>query len=98
MFFRDNFYQFGELRSINIVKASQCAFVQFTQRNAAEAAAEKTFNNLVIRERKLNIKWGKSQAQLGVGGKDGSVLESDAPKADPVPGLPGGKSRNSYIS
>jgi len=84
---KDNFYQFGELRSVNVVKSSQCAFVQFTQRSAAEAAAEGTFNKLIIRDRKLNIKWGKNQAQQGQREVASNVPAE--PRTKPVPGLPG---------
>lgn len=90
LFNRDQFYQFGELRSVSIVKTSQCAFVQYTQRSAAETAAEKTFNKLIINGKRWNIKWGKSQAQMGMGGKDGSKLEGEEGHTNPVPGLPGG--------
>lgn len=72
------------------MKASQCAFVQYTQRSAAEAAAEKTFNKLIINGKRWNIKWGKSQAQMGMGGKDGTKLEGEEGHTNPVPGLPGG--------
>lgn len=40
---RDAFYSFGELRSIRIVPGKDFAFVQFTTRQAAEAAAEALF-------------------------------------------------------
>lgn len=42
---------------------AQCAFVQFTTRDAAEHASEKTFNRLVIGGKRLAIKWGKSQGK-----------------------------------
>ena len=84
---RDHFYQFGEIRSITIVQRQQCAFVQFTTRAAAEAAAEKTFNKLIINGRRLNIKWGRSQAQQSMLKRDG---EDDDSNLEPVPGLPGG--------
>ena len=45
---RDHFYQFGEIRNISVVNKQQCAFVQFTTRAGAEAAAEKSFNKLII--------------------------------------------------
>lgn len=54
-------------------------------------AAEKTFGNLVIKDRRLNINWGKSQAQMGPSGKDGTVDEDEEKANPPVPGLPGGK-------
>lgn len=40
---RDAFYTFGELRSIRIVPGKDFAFVQFTTREAAEAAAEQLY-------------------------------------------------------
>lgn len=40
---RDAFYHFGELRSIRIVPGKDFAFVQFTTRQAAEAAAEQLY-------------------------------------------------------
>ncbi|XP_063443944.1 pre-mRNA-splicing factor RBM22-like [Mytilus trossulus] len=84
---KDQFYQFGEIRSVNIVTKQQCAFVQFTTRAAAETAAEKSFNKLILGGRRLTIKWGKSQAQQGAPvKKDG---EEDEAELEPVPGLPG---------
>jgi len=53
---RNHFYQFGEIRQITMAQKSGCAFVQFTRRGAAEAAAEKSFNKVVIKGRKLTIK------------------------------------------
>ncbi|CAL8139338.1 unnamed protein product [Orchesella dallaii] len=79
---RDHFYQFGEIRSITIVQKQQCGFVQFTSRAAAEVAAEKSFNKLIIMGRRLTVRWGKSQAKQTSISDDGSHLP-------PVPGLPG---------
>ncbi|XP_055384543.1 pre-mRNA-splicing factor RBM22 [Condylostylus longicornis] len=66
---RDNFYQYGEIRSIVLVPRQQCAFVQYTKRSAAELAAEKTFNKLVMHGRKITIKWAHSQAKQNQFGK-----------------------------
>ncbi|CAL1530111.1 unnamed protein product [Lymnaea stagnalis] len=82
---RDYFYQFGEIRSINLAK-QQCAFVQFTTRAAAEAASEKAFNKLILNGRRLNIKWGRSQGQQAVQGKKEETLALTS--LEPVPGLP----------
>lgn len=60
---RDYFYQFGEIRNITVVQKQQCAFVQFTNRSAAEVAAEKSFNKLILLGRRLTVRWGKSQAK-----------------------------------
>lgn len=80
---RDYFYQFGEIRSVSLVPKQQCAFVQYTTRAAAEAAAEKTFNKLILGGRRLTIKWGRSQ------GRTGPSLAHTAENYEPVPGLPG---------
>ncbi|KAJ8023078.1 Pre-mRNA-splicing factor RBM22 [Holothuria leucospilota] len=83
---KDHFYQFGEIRSISVIPKQQCAFVTFAQRSAAELAAEKSFQKLIIRGRRLNVKWGKSFAQ-----QDDKKKTSDDGQAafEPVPGLPG---------
>ena len=86
--FRDHFYQYGEIRSINVVPKQQCAFIQFTSRHPAEAAAEKSFNKLIINGRRLNIKWGKSQGQTGI--QEEKEEEDETLELEPVPGLPGG--------
>ncbi|XP_071953548.1 pre-mRNA-splicing factor RBM22-like [Antedon mediterranea] len=84
---RDHFYQFGEIRNINVVQKQQCAFVQFTARNSAELAADRSFQKLIIKGRRLNIKWGKSQAQQAIGGKKDDTENEVHYEA--VPGLPG---------
>lgn len=80
---RDNFYQYGEIRTVTLVPKQQCAFVQFTKRSAAELAAEKTFNKLVLGGKRLSIRWAYSQAKQ---------TNTNMPKVnrsfDPVPGLP----------
>ncbi|XP_022319025.2 pre-mRNA-splicing factor RBM22-like [Crassostrea virginica] len=83
---KDHFYQFGEIRMINVVAKQQCAFVQFTTRSSAEAAAEKSFNKLIVGGRRLTIKWGRSQGQQLALKKEG---EEDDKDLEPVPGLPG---------
>ncbi|WAQ97502.1 RBM22-like protein [Mya arenaria] len=84
---KDYFYQFGEIRSINVVSKQQCAFVQFTMRSSAETASEKSFNKLILNGRRLNIKWGKSQGQQGGDREEGR--EDEHLGLEPVPGLPG---------
>ncbi|XP_062523411.1 pre-mRNA-splicing factor RBM22-like [Corticium candelabrum] len=79
----DNFYQYGEIRSITVVPKQNCAFVTFTTRQAAEAAADGTFNKLVIKQQRLKILWGKAQGQAPVSG-DGAGSN----KLPPVAGLP----------
>ncbi|KAL3876727.1 hypothetical protein ACJMK2_034528 [Sinanodonta woodiana] len=85
---RDHFYQFGEIRSVNVVTKQQCAFIQFTTRQTAELAAEKSFNKLIIAGRRLNIKWGRPQAQQQTPAHKAEGDEKE-PQLEPVPGLPG---------
>lgn len=85
---KDNFYQFGEIRQITLVPRQQCAFVQYTKRSAAELAAEKTFNKLVLGGRRLTIKWAHSQAKQQTA--TSTVAKTNRQFSfDPVPGLPG---------
>ncbi|XP_025832921.1 pre-mRNA-splicing factor RBM22 [Agrilus planipennis] len=81
---RDHFYQYGEIRSISMVPKQQCAFVQYTTRAAAEHAADKTFNKLILGGRRLTIKWGRSQGRQGL-----QVVNQNLETFEPVPGLPG---------
>ncbi|GLG96642.1 hypothetical protein R5R35_010434 [Gryllus longicercus] len=85
---RDHFYQYGEIRSITLVARQQCAFIQFTSRTAAEQAAERTFNKLILAGRRLTIKWGRSQARQPSASARGEGLDG-MEELEPVPGLPG---------
>lgn len=64
---RDVFYSFGELQSVNMMVASQCAFVTYTDRAAAETAAEKLFGTLTVKGSRLRLSWGNRQLP-GAGG------------------------------
>lgn len=68
-----------------MVPRQQCAFIQYTTRAAAELAAEKTFNKLILGGRRLTIKWGRSQGRQGLMIGAGGALDP----LEPVPGLPG---------
>lgn len=84
---RDHFYQYGEIRSINIVSKHQYAFIQFVTRSGAELAAEKTYNKLILNNRRINIKWGRSQGRPGIDDDDNEENNSNK-EMEPVPGLP----------
>ena len=81
---RNFFYQFGEIRSITMASKGSCALVQFAKRSSAEVAAEKTFNKLVIKGRRLTVRWGKSQAK-----QSSSTVTSSEGAVPNIPGLPG---------
>ncbi|KAF2359774.1 RNA recognition motif domain [Trinorchestia longiramus] len=82
---RDHFYQFGEIRSVIVASKQQFAFVMFTSRAAAELAAERSYNKLILQGRRLNIKWGKAQARQGTASVEGPEYRE---ALQPVPGLP----------
>lgn len=82
---RDHFYQFGEIRSVIVASKQQFAFVMFTNRTAAELAAERSYNKLILQGRRLNIKWGKAQARQGTTPVEGPEMRESL---QPVPGLP----------
>ena len=71
-----------------MVSKQQCAFIQFTTRAAAEAAAEKSFNKLIIQGRRLNVKWGKAQGATST--TTTTTEDNTEAPLQPVPGLPGG--------
>ncbi|CAK9291129.1 unnamed protein product [Gordionus sp. m RMFG-2023] len=83
---RNYFYQFGEIRSVSIVSKQQCAFIQYTTRQAAENAALHSYNKLILCGRRLVLRWGKSHSQIT---KKGDLNLTDIPNLlPPVPGLP----------
>ncbi|VDL76513.1 unnamed protein product [Nippostrongylus brasiliensis] len=45
----DYFYQFGDIRSLRLLEAKSCAFIQFTTRESCEMAAERSFNKLFLK-------------------------------------------------
>jgi len=59
---RDQFYVFGELRSIKMVPKQSCAFVTFRDRETAEEAASRLYRILEINGKRANLTWGRPQA------------------------------------
>ena len=85
---KNHFYQFGEIRTITVVQRQQCAFIQFSTRQAAEVAAKKSFNKSVVNGCKLKVKWGRSQAARGKEKEKDGTTDTGI-KLEPVSGLPG---------
>eukprot|EP01126_Amoeba_proteus_P064185 TRINITY_DN894_c0_g1_i30.p1 TRINITY_DN894_c0_g1~~TRINITY_DN894_c0_g1_i30.p1 ORF type:complete len:313 (+),score=54.75 TRINITY_DN894_c0_g1_i30:57-941(+) len=54
---RDHFYYFGEIVSIARVPQQHCAFVEFSTREAAEAAIAKLYNSLIVNGVFLRLSW-----------------------------------------
>ncbi|XP_043828248.1 pre-mRNA-splicing factor RBM22-like [Dromiciops gliroides] len=85
---RNHFYLFGEIRRITVIQRKQCAFIQFATRQAAEMAADKSFNKLIVNGRRLHVKWGRSPAAKG-NEKEKEGTSDPGIQLEPVPGLPG---------
>ncbi|XP_055335218.1 pre-mRNA-splicing factor RBM22-like [Paramacrobiotus metropolitanus] len=81
---RDFFYQYGEIRNLKLVHKQHCAFVEYTTRQAAELAADQSFNKVTLHGIRLNVRWAKPQSKQKEGGT-GDPRE----KLPFVPGLPG---------
>ncbi|CAH8657916.1 unnamed protein product [Heterobilharzia americana] len=73
--------------SVIIFTSSHCAFIQFATRGAAERAAEKTYDRLILGGHRLTVNWGKSPAALAAAGSHSSTETGDI-SLPPVPGLP----------
>jgi len=85
---RDQFYVFGEIRSIRMVPKQCCCFVTFVNREEAEEAATKLYKILKIKDKKANVMWGRPQKSKEV---DASAdMAAAAVGAPVVPGMPPG--------
>jgi pre-mRNA-splicing factor RBM22/SLT11 len=59
----DQFYAYGEIKSIQVIPLSNCAFVTYTTREAAETAVEKLHGSLTVRGARLKMMWGRPQSK-----------------------------------
>jgi len=75
------FYQFGEIRTIHMVPQKCCAFVQFTTREAAERATEKSFDQLTLKNQRIRIRWGASRSDTN------QQRNAQNQELDPVPNI-----------
>lgn len=82
---RDQFYAFGELASVRVIPRQSIAFVEYTSRSAAEAAASTLHNNLMINGLKLKLTWAFRPA-----GPPPNLPPSLPPAAHPQGGGGGG--------
>ncbi|KAJ2768714.1 Pre-mRNA-splicing factor slt11 [Coemansia nantahalensis] len=55
----DHFGAYGELKSVSVASKGACAFVNFTTRAAAEAAAQAAQAGCVVAGQTLRVAWGK---------------------------------------
>ena len=67
----DQFYAYGEIKSVSVMPQSNCAFVTYTTRESAEKAADKLHKNLVVNGVKLRLMWGRAQKNRGPDGVGG---------------------------
>ncbi|ORX67070.1 Pre-mRNA-splicing factor RBM22 [Linderina pennispora] len=55
------FYAYGEVKSVNVVPAKGCAFVNFKTRAGAEAAAQAVIGGCVIGGKSIRVAWGRAR-------------------------------------
>ncbi|KAJ1799572.1 Pre-mRNA-splicing factor slt11 [Coemansia sp. RSA 2399] len=90
---RSHFAAYGELKSVVVVPKGNCAFVNFTARASAEAAAKAALGGCVVNEKSVRLAWAKpkpkgpeSEVSKRTGGKSGSGShQSKGPKDIPLP-------------
>jgi len=80
---RDHFYYFGEITSLKLSPTQHCAFVEFTTREAAEAAINKLYSNLIVNGVFLRLSWAKptqlSQTSQQLASDGGGASDSSRP-------------------
>lgn len=54
----DAFYAYGELKRVRVMAKQRCAFIEYTTREAAEAAADALHRSLSIRVSHSRTQWG----------------------------------------
>jgi len=60
---KNHFYYFGEITSINLVLEQNCAFIEFSTRESAEAAADEIGPHFVVEGNELNLGWSKPRKE-----------------------------------
>jgi pre-mRNA-splicing factor RBM22/SLT11 len=82
----DAFYCYGRVLGINILRTSKCAFVEYSLRAEAEAAAASLYNTLVIKGHTLSLNWSKPRPATGLGAsRSSSAAEAGSVCAMPAP-------------
>lgn len=85
---RDQFYLFGEVKSVRIVPKQSAAFVTFTTRDAAEEAVKKLYRNLTIKGKKASVMWGKPQLSRAEQAAKEEAERNSAAAMPAIPGMP----------
>jgi len=91
---QDQMYAYGEIKSVVVARKSQCAFVNYVTRAAAELAAEACHNGLLVRDVRLKVAWGKARPLGPSENKDNESGKS----GEMVAPLPPGAARVKYPS
>ena len=79
---RNQFYVFGEIRSIRMAPKQSCAFVTFVKREVAEQAAKNTHKILKINGNKVHVTWGRPQVNKEKEAANAMASGSAAPQQD----------------
>jgi len=93
---RIKFATFGPISSITIPNSKSCAFVTYSFRSAAEDAANRLLNNLVIHGIPLRLDWGKKasgSSSTGIGPVPPGVSGAGAP-----PGMRSARASTGHVT
>lgn len=89
---RGSIYAHGTIESVFIARGSNCAFVEYVDRQNAEKAAKEMFNVLTIQGKPISVKWAKPKTIDGGAGSGTSNSCSSSGKLSetlllPPPGM-----------
>lgn len=85
---RNQFYVFGEIRSIKMVPKQCCSFITFAKREDAESAASNLHRVLEINGKRVKLMWGRPQQTAQSASSQNMAAASSAPPGMPPMGMP----------
>lgn len=87
---RAKFFPFGDLTSVRLVGAKQCAFVTFASRVSAEEAAKKLHDKLELRGQPVKMSWAKPKGDASASSSSSSAAGAPSSTAAAAASSSGG--------
>jgi len=78
-------YPFGQYTSIRIIRSSNCAFIDYIDRNNAEYAASNMYNALLIHGKQISVSWAKGPKTTQAGSTGNQFLVPHSNPYIPIP-------------
>ena len=85
----DAFYSFGSITGIVMLRPGKCAFIEFSGRESAEAAAKAMYNCLEIKGYALNVNWAKPKADSSQSQSQSAQSNATSHSMPAPPGMEG---------